>query len=190
MPKQQANQFPLASTLERNIEELVAHRKARGNAQSVQDRIADSVTAFAGRMLFVYIHAVVYGFWILANVGLIPGVPAWDPSLVVLAMVASVEAIFLSTFILISQNRMAAAEDQRSELNLQINLLAEHEVTRIVQIVSDIATKLGVEINRDELDELKKDVAPGPVLQRIEEAAKEEETDSSADLPHRQQGTA
>ena len=63
---------------------------------------------------------------------LIPGVPRWDPSFVVLAMMASVEAIFLSTFVLISQNRMAAAADKRADLDLQISLLAEHEVTKLV----------------------------------------------------------
>jgi uncharacterized membrane protein len=67
----------------------------------------------------------------VANLGLVPGVPAWDSSFVALAMLASVEAIFLSTFVLISQNRMAAAADKRADLDLQISLLAEHEVTRL-----------------------------------------------------------
>ena len=70
-----------------------------------------------------------FGFWIVANLDWVPGVPAWDPSFVVLAMAASVEAIFLSTFVLISQNRMAA--DKRADLDLQVSLLAEHEVTRL-----------------------------------------------------------
>jgi uncharacterized membrane protein len=69
-------------------------------------------------MLFVYLHLAFFGFWIVANLGSITGVPIWDKSFVVLAMWASVEAIFLSTFVLISQNRMAAA-DKRADLDLR-----------------------------------------------------------------------
>ena len=85
-------------------------------------------------------------------------------------MVASVEAIFLSTFVLISQNRMAAAADKRADLDLQINLLAEHEVTKIITIVSAIADRLNISTNIDaEVEELKQDVAPEVVLDEIEE---------------------
>jgi uncharacterized membrane protein len=89
---------------------------------------------------------------------------------VILAMVASVEAIFLSTFILISQNRMAAAADKRADLDLQINLLSEHEVTKLIALVSSIADRMGVKTEVDpEVDELKQDVAPEAVLDEIEE---------------------
>jgi uncharacterized membrane protein len=85
-------------------------------------------------------------------------------------MVASVEAIFLSTFILITQNRMSAAADNRAELDLQISLLAEHEVTKLAALLSAIADRLGVETDVDaEVEELKEDVAPEAVLDEIEE---------------------
>jgi uncharacterized membrane protein len=85
-------------------------------------------------------------------------------------MVASVEAIFLSTFVLISQNRMAAADAKRAELDLQISLLAEHEVTKLVALVSAIANRMGVQTDVDpEVEELKQDVAPDVVLDEIEE---------------------
>ena len=110
-------------------------------------------------MPFVYIHLVVYGFWIIANLGWIPGVPKWDESFVILAMEASVEAIFLSTFVLISQNRMAAAADKRADLDLQISLFAEHELTKLTTLVGEIAQKLGVETEVDEeLYEIEQDV--------------------------------
>lgn len=96
----------------------------------------------------------------------------FDPSFVILAMVASVEAIFLSTFVLISQNRMAASADKRAELDLQISLLAEHEITKLVALVSAIADRLDVETEVDrEVAELKQDVAPEVVLDEIEERA-------------------
>jgi uncharacterized membrane protein len=85
---------------------------------------------------------VLYGAWIAWN--LMPGIPHFDPNFVVLAMAASVEAIFLSTFVLISQNRAQAANDKRDDLDLHINLLAEHELTRLIEMVSAIAKKLEV----------------------------------------------
>ena len=74
-------------------------------------------------MRFVMIHALLFGAWIVWNLGWIPGLPPFDPTFVVLAMVASVEAIFLSTFVLITQNRMAAMADKRADLDLQVSLL-------------------------------------------------------------------
>lgn len=122
-------------------------------------------------MLFVYIHLVLFGGWIAINVGLVSVVEPWDPSLVVLAMFASVEAIFLSTFVLINQNRMAAEDDARSDLDLQVNLLNEHETTRLISMVEAIARHLNIETQADpELHELKRDVAPEAVLDRLKKA--------------------
>jgi uncharacterized membrane protein len=135
----------------------------------LQEKIADRITRFTGSMGFVYLHLAGVGFWITANLGWIPGVPKWDESFVVLAMLASVEAIFLSTFVLISQNRMAAAADKRADLDLQISLLAEHEITKLATLVAEIATHVGVktEVGAD-VAEIKQDVAPEAVLDEIE----------------------
>ena len=85
-------------------------------------------------------------------------------------MFASVEAIFLSTFVLITQNRMSAQADRRADLDLQISLLAEHEVTRLITLVSVIAERVGIKTTEDkELPELKQDVHPEQVLEKIEE---------------------
>jgi len=155
--------------LERNIEALTQRREREQAEATVQERIAEAITRFTGSMLFVYIHLAIFGFWIVANLGWIPGVPTWDQSFVVLAMWASVEAIFLSTFVLISQNRMQAAADKRADLDLQISLLAEHEITRLVTLVSAIADRMDVRTEVDEeLDEITQDVAPEAVLDEIE----------------------
>ena len=139
-------------------------------AATLEVRVADAITRFTGSMRFVYLHLALFGLWVIFNLGLIPSVPQFDPSFVILAMVASVEAIFLSTFILISQNRMAAAADKRADLDLQINLLSEHEVTKLIALVSSIADRMGVKTEVDlEVDELKQDVAPEAVLDEIEE---------------------
>jgi uncharacterized membrane protein len=155
--------------LERNIRALQLRRERKENEATLEERVAEAITRFTGSMRFVYLHLAIFGFWFVANLGWVPGVPAWDPSFVVLAMVASVEAIFLSTFVLISQNRMAAAADKRADLDLQISLLAEHEVTRLITLVSGIADRLGVKTEADaDLKEITLDVSPDAVLDEIE----------------------
>ncbi|HEX8578966.1 MAG TPA: DUF1003 domain-containing protein [Allosphingosinicella sp.] len=157
----------LNTALERNIAALERRRREEAAKASLQDRIAQAIARFTGSMAFVYVHLALYGFWIAANLGVVPGVPAWDETFVVLAMIASVESIFLSTFILITQNRMAAAADVRADLDLQISLLAEHELTKVVAMVDAIAAHLGIEHEAGEVEELKHDVAPEAVLDAI-----------------------
>lgn len=145
-------------------------RRAEEEANaSVSERLSDAITTFAGSMTFVAIHAVAYGAWIAVNLGVVPGVAPFDPSFVMLAMEASVEAIFLSTFVLISQNRMMRAAARQAELDLQINLLAEHELTRLVALVDAIAKQMGVEaVPEGELAEIKQDVSPEAVLDGLD----------------------
>jgi uncharacterized membrane protein len=126
------------------------------------------ISRFTGSMRFVYLHLVVFGLWIVVNLGLTPA-PRFDPSFVILAMIASVEAIFLSTFVLITQNRMSTIADRRADLDLQISLLAEHEITRVITMLADVAERLGVEATRDpELAELARDIVPERVLDSLE----------------------
>jgi uncharacterized membrane protein len=164
----------VARVVERNIHALLARRQAQEQALGWQERIAEVITRFTGSMLFVYLHVLLYGFWIILNLGWIPGVPKFDPTFVILAMEASVEAIFLSTFILITQNRMMALADRRADLNLQISLLAEHEVTRLIQMTTEIAKRMGIEEAQDpELTELAQDVPPEKVLETLERNERE-----------------
>jgi uncharacterized membrane protein len=160
----------LGTVLERNIQALKERRTREEAEAGFQERLAQAITRFTGSMGFVYLHLAVFGVWILINLGLVPGVGLFDPSFVILAMVASVEAIFLSTFVLISQNRMAASDAKRAELDLQISLLAEHEITKLVALVSAIANHMRIKTDVDpEVEELKQDVAPDVVLDEIEE---------------------
>ena len=88
-------------------------------------------------------------------------------------MIVSLEAIFLLTFVLVSQNRQAELADRRSEMDLQIDLLAEYEMTRLLALVDAIAKKLDVSAGDDgELAELMEDVKPEELLQELEERAK------------------
>lgn len=119
-------------------------------------------------MFFVYLHLVIFGTWIIWNLGWI-GLKPFDKSFVVLAMFASVEAIFLSTFVLISQNRMNVQADKRAELDLQVSLLSEDEITRLIILVTAMGKKMGIEdAYNSEIDELAKDVLPEKVMDTIE----------------------
>ncbi len=160
---------PLAEVVDRNIRALVEREREHQRQRGLQDRIADAITRFAGSMRFVYLHLLLYGGWIVLNLGILPIRP-FDPTFVVLAMVASVEAIFISTFVLISQNRMAALADRRADLDLQISLLAEHEISRVIALVQSIGERMGIEEAADpELHELARDVEPARVMDRISE---------------------
>ena len=166
-----ANEESLNSSLRRNIDALRRRREDEEARASTEERLARTITRFSGSMRFVYLHLALYAGWIIANLGWVPGLRPWDPSFVMLAMIASVEAIFLSTFILITQNRMAAAADRRAELDVQISLLAEAEITKLVQLVSEIAQRMHVPAtDQGEVEEMKQLVKPEAVLDAIEEA--------------------
>jgi uncharacterized membrane protein len=165
----------LNSSLRRNIEALARRREQEATSATREERMAEVITSFTGSMRFVYLHLAIYGAWILLNLGIIAGMPKFDPSFVILAMVASVEAIFLSTFVLISQNRTAAAADKRADLDLQISLLTEHELTKLAGVIEAIADRLGIPASEDpELAEVERDVAPEAVLDAIEGQQKPE----------------
>lgn len=153
--------------LEDNIAKLHQQRERRRSNRSLSERIAGAITAFAGSMRSVIAHILVVSAWTAINLDWTPLEP-FDPTFVILATVASVEALFLSTFILISQNQMTREADERADLNLQITLLSEHEITRLIHLTAAIAARLGIaEANDPHLDELKRDVAPEKVVEKI-----------------------
>ncbi len=164
----------LAHIVERNIEAIDEYRCEAEDARTFRDRIADEVTRFAGSIPFIYFHVIWFGIWVLANLE-IGGFPAFDPfPFGLLTTIVSLEAIFLSTFVLVSQNRQAAIAERRTELDLQFDLLAEYEVTRILTLVDAIAKKLNVEeADKEEIKELKKDVKPEAVLQELDAKVEE-----------------
>jgi uncharacterized membrane protein len=158
-----------SSVLGRNIHMLQERRRSEKRAATLQDKVAETITRFTGSMIFVYVHLVIVACWIAVNVGWVPGLPRFDESFVILATAASVEAIFLSTFVLISQNRASSAADTRADLDLQINLLSEHEITRLLKLTVAIADRLGIEeANDPQLSELQGHVAPEKVLDELE----------------------
>lgn len=108
-------------------------------------RVADSLTNKSSTPTFLFVNAFIFVLWISYNVGIIPGVQPFDPyPFGFLTMAVSLEAIFLSIFVLVSQNRAAQIATLRDELNLRINLIAEQEITKILKMQADLHRKLKV----------------------------------------------
>ncbi len=163
----------LAKIVERNIDAIEMHRLEAEAEKTFHDRLADAITRFSGSMPFVYFHVAIFAIWITANTNLL-GVTAFDPyPFGMLTTIVSLEAIFLSTFMLVSQNRQGELAERRAELDLQINLLAEYEVTRILTLVDELARHAGICPCEDvDIDELKKDVTPEALLSELEGRAR------------------
>ena len=159
----------LSNVVERNIRTIIQLRLKAARERSLQDRIADAITAYSGRMLFVYVHIGWFGLWILLNTGRL-GLPPFDPfPYGLLTMVVSLEAIFLSTFVLLSQNRLSEEVEHRANLGLQIGLLTEHELTRVLQMLDTIQDKMGIKNNEgSELADLEMETRPEDVLAEID----------------------
>ena len=121
-------------------------------ARSVEDRLAGAITDFAGSMRFVYLHALWFGIWVAANAGLLLamglGITPWDPfPFGLLTLVVSLEAIFLSTFVMIAQNRLSALADLRAQADYEVNVRAEAEVAKILALVQSLVEHHATEID-------------------------------------------
>ncbi len=158
----------LASVIARNIEKIERLRTQDRERRSLQERVADVITDFSGRMRFVYLHLAWFALWILANSGAM-GIKPFDPfPYSLLTMVVSLEAIFLSAFVLITQNRMSLEAERRADLHLHVDLLAEHEITRALCMLDAIHDKLGiVQEEEEDLPELEAETRPEDVLAAI-----------------------
>ncbi len=148
-----ANEFSVGpdsvdNLTKRNVEVVRKLEEATNAEKKTSERVAEAIARFCGSMTFVWVHVVWFGLWTLIN--LIPGLRHIDPfPFTFLTLVVSLEAIFLSTFILISQNHDAKISERRNHLDLQINLLSEQENTRMIEMLTAIARKVGAEIKHD-----------------------------------------
>ena len=159
------------SAIRRNIEAVAKLEENFVQNRSLADKVADWIGGFSGSVTFVLLHVVVYGFWILINLKLIPWIRVFDPyPFLLLSVVVSIEAIFLSTFVLMKQNRMSRRADQRNHLDLQINLLAEREMTTVLQLLQRISAHLGVRVSGEHIEELSAETSVAQLAQQISDA--------------------
>lgn len=127
--------------------------------RSLNEKIADGLVRWFGSFEFAIGNFVFFFFWILINSGLITTVKPFDPfPFIFLTMVVSLEAIFLSIFVLTSQNRESRISDLREEIDIQINMIAEQEITKAIHLISYLMKHLNVPYERD--PELKRMMKP------------------------------
>jgi uncharacterized membrane protein len=140
------NKIPAPGPSLENIATVVKLEERFLQERNTVERIGDVIGSFSGSMSFVVLHVVIFALWFLVNTKSVPGIPAFDPyPFTLLSMVVSVEAVLLSTFVLMKQNLEAKRAEHRQHLTLQIDLLAEQEATKTLQLVQRICERLGIE---------------------------------------------
>jgi uncharacterized membrane protein len=152
----------------RNVRRIADLETSIRATESLSDRIAARISSFCGSMPFVWVHAVIFGVWILLNTTILP--KPFDPyPFTFLTLVVSLEAIFLSTFIIITENRQERLGERRGQMDLQIDLLAEQESTKALQILQAIARKLDVDTSSDPtIEDLEKATEPEQLAKQID----------------------
>ena len=171
--RKRGNQRPSlarSQILERNLAHFGYREESKRAERTVSERVCDSVTGAAGEPWFAYLHAAWFTGWLIVNSGWIPGVKAFDPfPFSFLTFVVSLEAIFLSLAILMTQSRENRESDDRAKLDLQINLLAEREATKTLELLRAICKKYGMpEADDTELRDLLTPTDADRVLDELE----------------------
>ena len=139
-----------SSALEENVQAIKRWERAILLARSKAEQVSDWIACTAGSGPVLVLHVVWFGIWVTVNAGAIRGIRPFDPfPFPFLTMTVSLEAIFLALFVLASQNRLTRQADKRSHLDLQVDLLAEREMTAVLQLLQDIARALGCSDQRD-----------------------------------------
>ena len=163
----------VADITHQNVKTIMHLEDAAKANRDVTDRMADIIARFCGSFIFVWVHLIWFGAWVIVND--LPGVPHFDPfPFTFLTLVVSLEAIFLSAFILISQNHETRLSERRNQLDLQINLLTEQENTKMLKLLERIAHKVGASTEDDpHVQVLEQATRPEKLVEQIEEAAKQ-----------------
>src|SRR5947209_15425402 len=136
-----------------NINTIVKLEERARQERTTADHISDVIATFVGSIPFVAIHVLWFGIWVIINTGVLGSSLKFDPyPFALLCMLVSLEGVLLSTFVLIKQNRMSQRADQRAHLDLQINLLSEREVTKVLQLQRLICEHLGLKEAAEDRD--------------------------------------
>jgi uncharacterized membrane protein len=169
--------------LDENVDAIKKWEEQVRLARSKAEQFSDWVTSTAASGPVLVGHVIWFAVWILLNVRLLPRIPPFDPfPFQFLTLTVSLEAIFLALFVLASQNRLARQSDKRTHLDLQIDLLAEREMTAVLQLLRDIAAHLGVRgtLTTDQIRDLVTKTDLGSLTEKMDELAEEEATEKPA----------
>lgn len=152
----------------KSFEAKLAGQKTRA------EKIADYFTGTFGTMGFFLFNVTWFLIWIIWNLGLIPGLPVFDPyPFILLITMVSLEAIFLATLVLISQNRQAKIDRLRAEVALQVEMISEQEITKILSLILILLERKGINVKEDpEIQRMLKAVDPWYIEKKIEEQLK------------------
>jgi uncharacterized membrane protein len=132
----------------RNIEAIAKLEHDALGRRTTSERVSDAITKLVGNVGFLAIQGVLIVGWALLNLRILPGVKPFDPfPFGVLALVVSSESVFLTIFVLISQGRLSRQSEQRSHLDLQVGMLAEQELTTILQMLQKLCQHAGVNVD-------------------------------------------
>jgi len=170
--------------LEENVEAIKRWERAILQGRSTAEQISDWIACKAGSGPALILHVAWFGGWVILNVGAIPGIRPFDRfPFPFLTMTVSLEAIFLALFVLASQTRPARQADKRSHLDLQIDLLAEREMTAVLQLLQDIAHHLDVRttVTPEQLRDLLSTTDVHHLTNRMEELAEPTTATAAAD---------
>ena len=139
---------PKREPVDRNVGTIAALERAALRGRSHADRLSDAISRFTGSARFAVVHFVFFVSWMALNSGVVADVPRFDPyPFSFLTLVVSLEAIFLSVFVLMSQNRMTRHADKRAHLDLQVDLLAEQELTTMLRMLHALCVKHHVQVD-------------------------------------------
>ena len=161
-----------ATVLRKNIRAIADLEERALHQRGAADRLSDAISRATGSGPFALFHLIGFSLWLLVNMGIVPGIEPFDPyPFNFLTLVVSLEAIFLSVFVLMSQNRMTRQAEKRAHLDLQVDMLAEQELTAILRMVQGLCQKQGVEVlfRDDRLDELVKETDVHTVAAALED---------------------
>lgn len=166
------NQKTGKGPIQSNIEKILSLEKQSHQNMSMVERLANKVTTFAGSTPCIILHIIWFGGWIMVNTHLISGIAPFDPfPFSFLTLVVSLEAIFLTLLVLMSQNRMTKEADKRAQLTLQIDMLDEQETTLILRMVQKISKHLGLEEESNtDVTDLLEETDIDSVAKKIDEA--------------------
>ena len=161
-----------ADITEKNIRTIYERERAESQGASAPQKAARHIAEFSGTVWFILFHFVVFSAWISFNV---LSQSPFDPyPFIFLTMTVSLESIFLSGFVMLSQNALSKQAERRNALDLHINLLAEQENTATIKFLIKMGKKMGMSTaDWKELEALTNDVKPEEVLEKIAKVEEE-----------------
>ena len=160
-------------TIRKNLRLAAKLDRAHFVSRTMSERLSEAIAKFCGNIRFVLLHGTIFLAWMVVNAGWVPHVKPFDPfPYMVLNLAVSLEAIFLSTFVMIQQNRMSFRDEQWARLEFQVNLLTEQETTHTLRLVEAICRQLKVEMPAaDERSDLTRKTSIEEIMKEIQRLA-------------------